>query len=293
MASRPVAVWKRYIFANGNLLAAGVAYFAFFSIIPAMTLAFAVFGFILQGRPDVLQSLVDSVNEAFPGMVKTAETPTGIISIEVPSSLTLTLTGIISFLTLLLAGLGWVSALRTGIRGLFGLRPWADNVVLRRVHDLFALVTLGLAVLASAVITTAVGGWADAVAQWLGSPGGDLGVRMTGFLLGVLFDTLIMVVLLRMFSRVPLPWRNVRDAALLGAIGITVLKLIGGFFIGRVTSNPVLGAVAVSVGLLVWLNLMSRVVLLAAAWAAIDVDVAHLGEAGIGPPLEPPPSTRH
>ena len=122
-----VAVWKRYIFANGNLLAAGVAYFAFFSIIPAMTLAFAVFGFILQGRPDVLQSLVDSVNEAFPGMVKTAETPTGIISIEVPSSLTLTLTGIISFLTLLLAGLGWVSALRTGIRGLFGLRPWATT----------------------------------------------------------------------------------------------------------------------------------------------------------------------
>ena len=40
--------------ANGDLLAAGVGYFAFFSIFPALALAFAIFGFVLQGRPDLV-----------------------------------------------------------------------------------------------------------------------------------------------------------------------------------------------------------------------------------------------
>ena len=285
-ASRPFEAWKRYTIANGNLLAAGVAYFAFFSIFPALTLAFAVFGFILKDRPDIMQTLVDSVNEALPGMVKTADTPNGVISIEAPSSLTLTLTGIIAFVTLLLAGLGWVGALRTGIRGLFGLKASNDNVVLRRVRDLFTLVTLGIAILVSAVVTSAVGGWAGTIAGWLGLTGSGPIVGVLGFLLGVALDTAIMVILLRMLSRVPLPWHNVRDGAVLGALAITVLKLVGGFLVGHVTSNPILGAVAVSVGLLFWLNLMSRVVLLSAAWAANNVDVESLGPAGVGPTVD-------
>ncbi|WP_460628433.1 YihY/virulence factor BrkB family protein [Intrasporangium mesophilum] len=285
-ASRPYEAWLRYAIANGNLLAAGVAYFAFFSLFPALALAFAVFGTILKDRPDVMQTLVQSVNDAFPGMVKTPETPNGVISIQAPSSLTLTITGVISFVTLLLAGLGWVGALRTGIRGLFGLKASSDNVVFRRVRDLFALVTLGAAILVSAFVTSAVGGWTGTVASWLGLSGTGPLVGVLGFVLGVTLDTAIMVILLRMFSRISLPWRNVRDGAVLGALAITLLKLIGGYLVSRVTSNPLLGAVAVSVGLLFWLNLISRIILLSAAWAAANVDVERFGEPGIGPSIE-------
>lgn len=285
-ASRPYEAWLRYITANGNLLAAGVAYFAFFSIFPALALAFAVFGFILQDRPDIMQTLVDSVNQAFPGMVKTPDNPDGIITVEAPSSMTLTVTGVVSIVVLLFAGLGWVGALRMGIRGLFGLKASDDNIVVRRLRDLLALVTLGVAILVSAIVTSTVGGWADRVAEWLGMPGSGVPVALLGFAIGVAFDTVIMVILLRMMSRVPLPWHNVRDGALLGAAVITVLKLVGGALIGRVTSNPILGAVAVSVGLLFWLNLMSRVVLLSAAWAANNVEVERLGAANIGPALD-------
>ncbi len=285
-ASRPYEAWRRYAIANGNLLAAGVAYFAFFSLFPALALGFAVFGFILKDRPEIMQTLVNSVNEAFPGMVKSPDTPNGIISIQAPSDLTLTLTGVISIVTLLLAGLGWVGALRTGIRGLFGLKASYDNVVIRRVRDLFALVTLGVAILVSAIVTSAVGGWAGTLASWLGMSGDGPIVGALGFVLGVGLDTAIMVILLRMLSRVPLPWHNVRDGAVLGALAITMLKLIGGYLVGRVTSNPLLSAVAVSVGLLFWLNLISRVILLSAAWAAANVDVERLGAANIGPTLD-------
>jgi membrane protein len=273
--------WERFGAANGNLLAAGVAYFAFFSVFPAVALAFAIFGFFLQGRPELLTAIADTLNQILPGMVKTAEHPNGIITIEAPSSLTLTVTGIISFVTLLLAGLGWVGALRTGIRGVFGFDKASGNAVTAKARDLLVLATLGLAVVVSAVLTSAAGGLAEQVASWVGLPGNDVVVALAGIVVGFSIDTCIMVLLLRVLSGVRLPWTSVRDAALLGALALTVLKLLGGWLIGRATANPLLGAVALSVGLLVWLNLISRVVLLSAAWAAGQADLSGLEPDGV------------
>ena len=44
--------WQRYSVARGNLLAGGVTYFAFFSIFPAVALAFTIFGALLRGTPN-------------------------------------------------------------------------------------------------------------------------------------------------------------------------------------------------------------------------------------------------
>ena len=74
-ATRGYRAWTRYGEANGDLLAAGVGYFAFFSIFPALALAFAIFGFVLQGRPDLVETIAESLNSTLPGMVKTASTP--------------------------------------------------------------------------------------------------------------------------------------------------------------------------------------------------------------------------
>ena len=270
--------WHRYGEANGDLLAAGVGYFAFFSIFPALALAFAIFGFVLQGEPDLVQTIAESLNSTLPGMVKTPSNPNGIISVQAPASLTLTITGIISFVTLLLAGLGWVGALRTGIRAVFGLEASTDNMVRTKARDLFVLVTLGLAIAVSAILTSTVGGLAERVAGWIGLAGNGFLVGIAGLVVGVVFDTLILVVLLRMLSGAPLPMHNVRQGALLGAAILTLLKLFGGFLVSHASGNPVLGAVAVAVGLLFWLNLMAKVILLSAAWAANDVDLDHLGD---------------
>ena len=276
--TRAWSAWQRYGSANGDLLAAGVAYFAFFSIFPALALAFAIFGFVLQDRPDLIATIADSLNQALPGMVKTADNPDGIISLSAPASLTLTVTGIIAFVTLLLAGLGWVGSLRTGIRTVFGLKASDGNAVTTKLRDLGVLTVLGVLIAVSAILTSAIGGLAGTIADWLGLPGGAVLVALVGLLAGILFDTLIMVVLLRLLTGAPLPWRNVRQGALLGGAVIAVLKLFGGFLISHATGNPLLSAVAIPVGLLFWLNLMSRVVLLASSWAADDVDLATLSD---------------
>jgi membrane protein len=276
--TRAWSAWQRYGSANGDLLAAGVAYFAFFSIFPALALAFAIFGFVLQDRPDLIATIADSLNQALPGMVKTADNPDGIISISAPASLTLTVTGIIAFITLLLAGLGWVGSLRTGIRTVFGLKASGGNAVTTKLRDLGVLTVLGALIAVSAILTSAIGGLAGTIADWVGLPGGAVVVALVGLLAGILFDTLIMVVLLRLLTGAPLPWRNVRQGALLGGAVIAVLKLFGGFLISQVSGNPLLSAVAIPVGLLFWLNVMSRVVLLASSWAADDVDLATLSD---------------
>src|SRR6478609_6183895 len=156
-ATRGYRAWTRYGEANGDLLAAGVAYFAFFSIFPALALAFAIFGFVLQDRPDLVAAIADSLNQTLPGMVKTADNPDGIISLTAPASLTLTITGVIAFITLLLAGLGWVGALRTGLRTVFGLKVSSGNVVTTKLRDLGVLTVLGVLVAVSAIFTSAVG----------------------------------------------------------------------------------------------------------------------------------------
>lgn len=283
MATPPYRSWKRYRDANGKLLAAGVGYFAFFSIFPALALAFTAFAFFLQGRPDILETIAQSLNETFPGMVKTADNPDGIIGISAPETSTLTITGIVSFVTLLWAGLGWVGALRRGIRGVFGLDASPGNPVLARVRDLGVLLTLGVGIAVSAIVTSGVGGWAERIAGRIELlPGSPVLLTATGLLLGVLFDAFLMVILIRVLSGVPLPWANVRTGAILGAVLLTALKYVGGLLVERATSNPLLGTVAVAAGLLVWLNLMARVVLFSSAWAAHDLDVARL--AGIVEP---------
>src|SRR6478609_5509078 len=165
-ALSPYRAWTRFSTSSGNLLAAGVSYYAFFSIFPALALAFAIFGFVLQDRPDLVLAIADSLNKALPGMVKTPSNPDGIISIEAPASLTLTLTGIISFVTLLFAGMGWVRALRTGIRGVFGLEVATHAMVRTMARDLLVLVTVGTAVAVSAILTSSIGGLTEQVAGW-------------------------------------------------------------------------------------------------------------------------------
>ncbi|WP_347353909.1 YihY/virulence factor BrkB family protein, partial [Intrasporangium sp.] len=280
-STRLFQTWDRYGQHNGNLLAAGVGYYAFFSIFPALAVGFTIFGFVLRGQPTMLETIADSLNDALPGMVRTASHPDGIIGLSAPQASTLTITGVVGFVVLLWAGLGWISALRKGIRAIYGLSAKPGNLALAKLRDLGVLVSFGFAVAVSAILTSAVGGVAGNIADWVGLGGQAWVVTLVGLIISAAFDTMLMVVLLRLLSGVPLPWPAVRSGALIGGIALTVLKFFGGFLVARATSNPLLGAVAVPVGLLFWLNLMSRVVLLSAAWTATGSGLAHAAAAAV------------
>ncbi len=136
-----------------------------------------------------------------------------------------------------------------------------------------------LLIAVSAILTSAIGGLAGTIADWVGLPGGAGVVALVGLLAGILFDTLIMVVAAPAADGCApaLAQRPVRAPSSAGAV-IAVLKPSAGFLISHATGNPLLSAVAIPVGLLFWLNLMSRVVLLASSWPADDVDLATLSD---------------
>jgi membrane protein len=65
-----------------------------------------------------------------------------------------------------------------------------------------------------------------------------------------------------------IPRRALRRGALLAAVGYEVLKTFAALLLGHTVRNPVYATFSVAVGLLVWINLVTRTTLLAAAWTA-------------------------
>jgi len=271
-ASKPWRAWKRYSDARGNILAAGVGYFAFFSIFPAVALAFTVFGFVLRGHPDLLHSAAVNLNANLPGFVKDAQHRQGLIPIQAPRAAALTITGVIAFVSLVLAGMGWLGAVREGIRAVFGVHGSAGKMVATKLRDLGVLFTLGLGIALSAALTTVVGVAAGWMAERIGMSGQGWVLRLAGLAVSVAADTGLMMLLLRVLSGVPAHWRDLLQGALVGGVGFSLLKLSASTLLPRVTANPLFASIAIVIGLLFWLNLIARLTLISAAWAANDVD---------------------
>ncbi|KQU69293.1 ribonuclease BN [Phycicoccus sp. Root101] len=269
--------WKRYGDARGNVLAGGVGYFAFFSIFPAVALAFTIGGIVLRDRPDLLDNVRQYVDQTLPGFVYDEQTKKGIIPITIPEKNALTITGLVGLAGLVLAGLGWLSALRDGIRSVFGVPGEPGNPIMLKLRDLGVMVVLGLGVLVSAAVTVVAGGITHTVSSWIGLGSQTWIVGVVGFLIGVVLDTGLVALMLRVLSGVAMPWPALRNGALFGGIGLTVLKVAGSRLIAGTTNNPLFASIALVVGLLLWLNIISRVMLVAAAWAANDVDHATEG----------------
>jgi membrane protein len=276
--SRPGRAWKRYADARGNILAAGVGYFAFFSIFPATALAFTVFGFVLRGHPDLLRSVLDHLGAYLPGLVRDVQHPEGLIPVQPPQAVPLTIAGVIAFVALVLAGLGWLGATREGVRAVFGAPGSAGNLITNKVRDLGVLFTLGLGIAFFAVLTSVVGAAAGWIAQGIGMPGQGWILILAGFAVSVLADTGLMIVLLGVVSGVSAPWRDLFQGALVGGFGFSLLKISAAALLPRLTANPFFASFAIVVGLLVWLNLIARLTLFSAAWAANDVDETHGGQ---------------
>ncbi len=270
--SAPWRAWTRYANARGDLLAAGVAYFSFFSLFPAFALAAVVFGFVLRSRPDLLEALGDALNRALPGFVRTATNPDGLVALAAPETATLSWAGAVAFVTLVLGGLGWIGSLRDGLRAVFDVPGAPGNPVLTKLRDLGVLALLGILLLVSVALSSVVGAAAAWGAERLGMADYPYLVGSGGVVVSLVIDSAIMVVLLRVLTGLSLPWRAVRAGALVGGGGMTLLKLVGAQVVARATSNPVFGSIVVVVGLLFWLNLLAKVVLVAAAWSANDYE---------------------
>jgi membrane protein len=283
--------WQRYGKARGGVLAGGMAYVAFFSLLPALALGFTIFGLTLGNNTKLQGKVINSVNDAVGTVVITPIKGTGgVISIDtLTGSSQLTVVGIVGLIGFLLTGLGWLDALREGIRAMFGQPTLEGNIVKTKARDLLVLTSIGLVLLASAIAGIAVNAAAGGLLDLVGLKGSLIGSLVLGgvstlLLLGV--DILVFLLLFRLLSGVRLPNDDLWDAALFGGVGLGILKLLSSVLLKSAHNNKFLATAGVFIALLVWLNLVSRLTLVAASWGAtVAIDRGHLVSADLGLPV--------
>ena len=279
-----VRAFDRHSAVLGGQVAAGITYFGFLSFFPLLALAFAVVGYVSVVYPDAREGITSAVQSAFPSLIGPGAGQIDIDDVVAAKAGA----GVLGLAGLLYAGLGWVDSLRDGLRIVFGTIDDSPPFVRKKLIDLVVLILLGLAVLGSIVVSSLATAATALVLGWVGladSLAATALLKVLAVVLAVAFDTVVLGILLTRLSGAGLSWRQVGSGAVLGAVGFEVLKLLGTFLIGRTTDNPAYATFGVVVGLLIWINLVSRLLVYTAAWTATrpySLVPATFGQPGAG-----------
>ncbi|KQY23445.1 ribonuclease BN [Cellulomonas sp. Root485] len=271
--TRPARANARFGARGGGVLTGGIAYAALFSVFAALTIGYTIFMAVLGSNDELRQKVLDAVNESLPGLIKTGDGAGMIDPDSLVLSGSLTVTGIVAVVVLLLSAIAAMAALRLAVRAMFAPETGAGaggNAVLGKARELGGFVGMAFAVLLSAVLTTGVASAASWVLDSLGWGGSTTVVlRVVGILVVFVVDAAIFLLVVTVLAGEHAPWKDLRRGAVIAAVGIGVVRILGTEVVaGSVNKNPLFTSVAVIVTLLVWVNLIARIVLLAAAWTA-------------------------
>lgn len=275
-ALKPYRVWIQFSHNDGNLRTAGMSYQSLFAIFAALWVGFSIAGYWLTSNKDLFTALVKIINEAVPGLIG-MDDEKGVISESALQSLGTTFgwTSIIALIGLLWTAIAWLYYTRQAVRAMFDLERDERNYALQKITDFGLALVFGVVLIVSAsvsVITTE----ATAFVLDLFGIGSDsfwtnFFTYVIGFAVSIALNYFVLVAMYRVLSRVVIPWRFLVLGPLLGAIALSGLGALGGLLIGGATRNPLLATFAVFVGLLLWFNMICRMILLAAAWIAVGM----------------------
>ncbi|MGZ4625733.1 MAG: YihY/virulence factor BrkB family protein [Kineosporiaceae bacterium] len=280
-STMPYRAYARYSAVRGNVLAGGIAYFAFFSIFPALAIGFTIFAVVLGNREDLQVRMVQYINESLGAtVIGYHEGQQGIVTIDqLVQKDVLTTSGLIGLVTLILTGLGWISALRNGVQAVFVTRE-TKNVVVLKLFDRVVFGVVGLAVLASVVTSVAVNIAGSQVRHLLGVSEGVVAgwtVNVLSQLALVVVDSVLFTLAFARLNGAGVPVRDVVGGGVLAGVGFAGMKLFASELLRTVSHNRFLATFGVVVGLLVWMNIAARLILVAAAWSAtVAHDRGHL-----------------
>jgi len=253
--------WNRYGARRGNRLAGATSFFGFLSMFPLIVLAAAIIGPLLGD--DAIDALKKALEKNLPGIGDKID-----IDALIAHAGTI---GLISAIGLLFTGLGWIDSLRASIRSMHELDDEPGNMVKLKAVDLGALIGLGLIGLiatgASSILTALskrIVDWVDLDGTWLA----DWGLGLISLVIGIGAGAVLFLYMQTVLPRIVLPPKVALIAALAGGIVFYLAQRLGNLYVNHVIgANAAYGAVAVPLALLVWIYLMTRAIMLIAAWA--------------------------
>lgn len=154
--------------------------------------------------------------------------------------------------------------------------------MLAKVKDTVILLGLGGALLVTLAASTLASAAVGLVSRQFGLDEHGWGtalLQVTAFVVAVLADFLVLLYVLTLLPGVEPPRRRLLVAALLGAVGFELLKLLLSGYVQGVAAKSVYGAFGVPVALLLWINFTAKLVLFCAAWTATGSKETEVTEA--------------
>ncbi|MCX2184458.1 YihY/virulence factor BrkB family protein [Streptomyces sp. SKN60] len=246
-------------------LAAAITFLSFLALFPLITVAAAIGAALLS--TEQLDKIETKIADQVPGISDQLD-----IAGLVDNAGTI---GLVAGAVLLFMGIGWVGSMRECLRTVWGLDD-ADqgNPFVRKGKDAGVLLGLGgvmiCSLAASWLGSTAVGWSAEQLGIEHKGAGGML-IEAAAILVAIVADFLILSYVLTLLPGVEPKRRDLVVAALLGAVGFELLKLLLGGYMKGVAAKSMYGAFGVPVALLLWINFTAKLLLFCAAWTAVGV----------------------
>ncbi|MCX4410677.1 YihY/virulence factor BrkB family protein [Streptomyces sp. NPDC059837] len=242
-------------------LAAAMTFISFVALFPLLTVGAAIAAATLTSQRQ--KELQDKIADQVPGISDQLD-----INGLVQNAGTI---GLIAGAVLLFTGIGWVGSMRDCLRAVWELPDREENPLLRKLLDAGILVGLGGAVLVTIAVSTVASSLVGLTARQLGIGEHDWGsvlLQSAAFAVAVLTDFLVLLYVLTLLPGVEPPRHRLVVAALMGAVGFELLKLLLSSYMRGVASKSMYGAFGVPVALLLWINFTAKLVLFCAAWTA-------------------------
>ncbi|MFI1246036.1 YihY/virulence factor BrkB family protein [Streptomyces anulatus] len=265
-------------------LAAAITFISFLALFPLIAVGAAVAAALLSDEQ------VDTIKDKLADQVPGISDQLGIDGLIANAGTV----GLVAGALLLFTGVGWVGSMRECLRAVWELDEIQEaNPVVAKVKDAVLLVGLGGAALATLAVSTigstAVGRTADLIGIPEDGAGGIL-LRVAALAVAVVADFLLLLYLLTLLPGVEPPRRRLVVAALLGAVGFELLKLLLGSYMREVAGKSMYGAFGVPIALLLWINFTAKLLLFCASWTATgskDEEVREDGEVREGAEQDP------
>jgi membrane protein len=272
-------VWlarERYNAEFGPRLAAAIAYYGFFAAFALGLLAYSVLGYVLAGNKAAVASVDNWLKHNLPFL-----NPQEIYN----SRNTIAIVGLIG---LVFTGVGWVDGMRSSQRAMWDLDQQPGNVFIRRLVDLAMLVGLGLLLALSLWATSGVNDLAGYFLHMaIGKSTSATILRGMGEVSSGLINLLMSAGLMIAVPRLRVTVRRMIGPILLVGLGLTLLNTLGRLYVSHTENNPAYRLAGAAVGLLLFLNLFSQLLLFGAALAATSRRGA-VTDLAAGPPPPPP-----
>jgi YihY family inner membrane protein len=249
---RPLAfswgVWKRFMEDRGNHYAALLSFYTFFTLFPLVLVLVTILGFVLVDHPGLRDDIVNSAVGNFP-----------VIGEDIQNRVTgLHGNGFalaFGILTALWGGLGAVEAFQHAMNTMWSVPQYRrPNILKRRLRDLAVVGVLGLGVI-GATAASAAGAFV---------PMTTVG-RVFSLLGTVVVNVAVILLVFQLLTGCHLELRRIWVGATIGGAALVGLQVLGGVYVRSVLqdANDTYGVFAAVIGLMTWLLLQARILLLA------------------------------